>query len=227
MAAAHAPPHPPRARHGHVRFSAGAASTGRRHVLRPYRPPMCTARAPNGKRSSASWSAPAPRPTTSARISSKRRGLRHHDPARADHRRNPRRLGPRLGTAVSEEALARGITTELADLSVASVPSRFCPRAAAPDLCRNGQRDAELYQGLERAGFQYHFGEDGSGIHSLLSAPRRGLLHRDRRLADDHRAPHQSAKRVRAFGRPAQGPPLRRLASSPPTSSSSPRATAR
>jgi putative flavoprotein involved in K+ transport len=29
------------------------------------------------------------------------------------------------------------------------------------------RRDADLYSGLEQAGFQYTFGEDGSGIHSL------------------------------------------------------------
>ena len=71
------------------------------------------------------------------------------------------------GPLYSEEALARGITTELADLSVASVPFKVLPELQRPIYAEMGKRDAELYSGLEKAGFQYHFGEDGSGIHSL------------------------------------------------------------
>ncbi|HEU0258558.1 MAG TPA: NAD(P)/FAD-dependent oxidoreductase [Burkholderiales bacterium] len=71
------------------------------------------------------------------------------------------------GPLYSEEALARGITTELADLSVASVPFKVLPELQRPIYAEMGKRDAELYSGLEKAGFQYNFGEDGSGIHSL------------------------------------------------------------
>ncbi len=71
------------------------------------------------------------------------------------------------GPLYSEGALARGISTELADLSVASVPFRLLPFFQQPVYKQMRERDAELYAGLEKAGFQYDFGEDGSGIHSL------------------------------------------------------------
>ncbi len=71
------------------------------------------------------------------------------------------------GPLYSEEALARGISTELADLSVASVPFKVLPELQRPIYAEMHKRDAELYAGLESAGFQYNFGEDGSGIHSL------------------------------------------------------------
>jgi putative flavoprotein involved in K+ transport len=71
------------------------------------------------------------------------------------------------GPLYSEDALARGITTELADLTVASVPFKVLPELQRPIYAEMRKRDAELYAGLEKAGFQYNFGEDGSGIHSL------------------------------------------------------------
>ena len=67
----------------------------------------------------------------------------------------------------SEAALAAGITTELADLSVASVPMKLLPGFQKPLYEKMARRDAALYEGLARAGFQFDFGEDGSGIHSL------------------------------------------------------------
>jgi len=71
------------------------------------------------------------------------------------------------GPLYSEQALARGITTEIADLTVASLPFRLLPESQKPVYKAMRERDAELYAGLEKAGFQYNFGEDGSGIHTL------------------------------------------------------------
>jgi len=71
------------------------------------------------------------------------------------------------GPLYSEQALARGITTEIADLTVASVPFKVLPELQRPVYSEIRKRDADLYSGLETAGFQYTFGEDGSGIHSL------------------------------------------------------------
>jgi putative flavoprotein involved in K+ transport len=70
------------------------------------------------------------------------------------------------GRLYSEDALARGITTEIADLTVASVPFRLLPSFQRPVYDAIRQRDAALYEGLAKAGFQFDFGEDGSGIHS-------------------------------------------------------------
>jgi putative flavoprotein involved in K+ transport len=71
------------------------------------------------------------------------------------------------GPLYSEQALARGITTEIADLTVASLPFRLLPESQKPVYKAMRERDAELYAGLEKAGFLYTFGEDGSGIHTL------------------------------------------------------------
>ena len=70
------------------------------------------------------------------------------------------------GRLYSEEALERGISTEIADLTVASVPFRLLPSLQKPVYEAIRQRDAALYAGLDKVGFQYDFGEDGSGIHS-------------------------------------------------------------
>ena len=71
------------------------------------------------------------------------------------------------GPLYSEEAVARGISTQLADLTVASLPFRLLPEFQKPIYKAMRERDADLYAGLEKAGFLYTFGEDGSGIHSL------------------------------------------------------------
>ncbi|HWM42681.1 MAG TPA: NAD(P)/FAD-dependent oxidoreductase [Burkholderiales bacterium] len=71
------------------------------------------------------------------------------------------------GPLYSEQALARGITTEIADLTVASVPFKVLPELQRPVYKTMRERDAELYAGLEKAGFLHTFGEDGSGIHTL------------------------------------------------------------
>jgi putative flavoprotein involved in K+ transport len=72
----------------------------------------------------------------------------------------------------SEEALARGITTEKADFTVASLPYALQPAAAQPTTARIRQEDAEFYARLEKAGFKLTFGADESGIGPMYM--RRG-----------------------------------------------------
>ena len=71
------------------------------------------------------------------------------------------------GPLYSEQAVARGVSTAIADLTVASVPFKVLPELQRPVYSEIRKRDADLYAGLEKAGFQYTFGEDGSGIHAL------------------------------------------------------------
>jgi putative flavoprotein involved in K+ transport len=70
------------------------------------------------------------------------------------------------GPLYSEEALSRGITTDIADLTLASVPHRVAPRRNIEIYKEIRRRDAALYARLDKVGFLYNFGEDGSGIHT-------------------------------------------------------------
>src|SRR5439155_1059317 len=70
------------------------------------------------------------------------------------------------GKLYSQAALEAGITTEIADLTVASTPFKLLPAQMKPVYETIRKRDAQLYEGLEKAGFLFDFGEDGSGIHS-------------------------------------------------------------
>jgi len=70
------------------------------------------------------------------------------------------------GRLYSQAAVDSGIATEIADLTVASVPFKLLPSFQKPVYEAIRKRDAALYAGLEKAGFKYDFGEDGSGIHS-------------------------------------------------------------
>jgi len=70
------------------------------------------------------------------------------------------------GPLYSEQALANGVTTDIADLTVASLPHRVAPRRAAKVYEEIKHRDRDLYQRLDKVGFLYSFGEDGSGIHA-------------------------------------------------------------
>lgn len=72
----------------------------------------------------------------------------------------------------SEDALARGITTDIADLTMASIPYKVAPRRSVAIYETIRERDRDLYERLDKVGFQYHFGADGSGIHT--SYIRRG-----------------------------------------------------
>jgi putative flavoprotein involved in K+ transport len=71
------------------------------------------------------------------------------------------------GKLYSEAAVERGISTALADLTVASTPFRLLPSFQKPIYDAILKRDAALYDGLAKAGFQFDMGEDGSGIHSV------------------------------------------------------------
>ncbi len=64
----------------------------------------------------------------------------------------------------SEEAVASGITTEIADLTVASMPYAALPRAMQPVVEEIKRDDADFYDRLRKAGFQLTFGEDETGI---------------------------------------------------------------
>ncbi len=64
----------------------------------------------------------------------------------------------------SEEALASGITTDIADLTVASMPYGALPAASQPAVERIKREDADFYDRLRAAGFQLTFGEDETGI---------------------------------------------------------------
>lgn len=76
------------------------------------------------------------------------------------------------GPLYSEAALAKGITTDIADLILASVPYRIAPQRSVAIYEKIRERDRDLYERLDKVGFQYHFGHDGSGIHT--SYIRRG-----------------------------------------------------
>ena len=64
----------------------------------------------------------------------------------------------------SEEAVASGITTEIADLTTASMPYAALPTVAQPVMAQIRREDADFYARLEKAGFKLTFGEDNTGI---------------------------------------------------------------
>jgi putative flavoprotein involved in K+ transport len=72
----------------------------------------------------------------------------------------------------SEDALERGITTEVGDILAASLPHRLVPRRAVPLYEHIRAHDAEFYARLAKAGFMLDFGEDGTGISAKYA--RRG-----------------------------------------------------
>ena len=75
-------------------------------------------------------------------------------------------------TLWSEDALQRGITTEIGDILGASVPHRLVPERSVPVYDRIRAHDADFYAGLAKAGFMLDFGEDNSGISAKYA--RRG-----------------------------------------------------
>lgn len=70
----------------------------------------------------------------------------------------------------SEEAVARGITADKADLMFASVPFRLMPKFQAPLYAEMVSADEAFYRGLSAAGFLWDLGEDNSGL--LMKALR-------------------------------------------------------
>ena len=69
-----------------------------------------------------------------------------------------------LGPNYSEEALARGITTNKADMLSAAKPYRIMHEGHIRLSDRIRELDKDLYDGLERAGFRIDWGDDGSGL---------------------------------------------------------------
>jgi putative flavoprotein involved in K+ transport len=99
------------------------------------------------------------------------------------------------GRLYSEAALARGITTDLADLTVASVPHKAPAFAANSPLYETiAKRDAWLYDGLSRAGFLHDFGPDGSGIHTCYLRRGAGYYIETGASTHDHRRPHPARR---------------------------------
>jgi putative flavoprotein involved in K+ transport len=69
-----------------------------------------------------------------------------------------------LGPLYSEEALAKGITLEKADILSASTPYAMMAKQQKPMYDRIRKEDAEFYAGLKKAGFMLDFGDDDSGL---------------------------------------------------------------
>ena len=69
-----------------------------------------------------------------------------------------------LGALYSEEAVANGVTTHMADMIFASLPYKILPALQVPVYDQMKERDKDLYDRLEKAGFWLDFGEDGSGL---------------------------------------------------------------
>ena len=77
-----------------------------------------------------------------------------------------------LDVLYSEAALKAGITTDKADLIMASTPYKILPAQQIPVYEELKRRDADFYAQLEKVGFLLDFGDDGSGL--FLKALRRG-----------------------------------------------------
>ncbi len=77
-----------------------------------------------------------------------------------------------LGGLYSREAVANGVTTDMADLIFASLPYKILHTLQIPVYDEMAKRDADMYKGLEKAGFMLDFGEDGSGL--FMKYLRRG-----------------------------------------------------
>ncbi|HVY86948.1 MAG TPA: NAD(P)/FAD-dependent oxidoreductase [Caulobacterales bacterium] len=67
----------------------------------------------------------------------------------------------------SEDAVARGVTTERADLMVGSMPFRFREKVDRANCELVQREDAEFYERLRASGFLLHFGEDNTAIGGM------------------------------------------------------------
>ncbi len=76
------------------------------------------------------------------------------------------------GKLFSESALAAGITTERADLTLAAMPFKVMAQQQKPVYEAVARMDADFYDRLRKAGFRLDFGEDGTGLS--LKYMRRG-----------------------------------------------------
>ena len=79
--------------------------------------------------------------------------------ARAESLRANGNRGP-----YSEAAAQRGLSTDQADLMVASVPYALQPKMQKPITDKLQETDRAYYDRLRKAGFLLDFGEDGSGL---------------------------------------------------------------
>ncbi len=77
-----------------------------------------------------------------------------------------------LSALYSEEAVAAGVTTEMADMIFASLPHRILHEFQIPLYEQMKERDADFYVGLEKAGFKLDWGDDNSGL--FMKYLRRG-----------------------------------------------------
>ena len=77
-----------------------------------------------------------------------------------------------LGALYSEEAVANGITTDMADLIFASIPYKVLPAVQRPQCDETKKRDADFYERLKSAGFLLDFGADETGL--FMKYLRRG-----------------------------------------------------
>jgi putative flavoprotein involved in K+ transport len=77
-----------------------------------------------------------------------------------------------FGSLYSEEAVAKGIDVDTADMIFASVPFRLMPGLQKPLYAEMAKRDADLLKRLNHAGFQTDFGPDDSGL--MMKALRTG-----------------------------------------------------
>jgi putative flavoprotein involved in K+ transport len=71
-----------------------------------------------------------------------------------------------------EDALAKGITCDKADLIAASVPYGLLAEFQKPVYAEMKRRDAEFYDRLKKSGFMHDFGDDESGL--FMKYVRRG-----------------------------------------------------
>ena len=71
-----------------------------------------------------------------------------------------------------EDALARGITCDKADLIAASIPYRLLAEFQKPLYAEIRRRDADFYDRLQKSGFMLDFGDDDSGL--FMKYVRRG-----------------------------------------------------
>ena len=69
-----------------------------------------------------------------------------------------------LAPNYSEQAVAKGIDVDRADLIVASVPYKLKPLEHIPLYQEIARRDADFYARLEKVGFMHDWGDDGSGL---------------------------------------------------------------
>ena len=69
-----------------------------------------------------------------------------------------------LGALYSEDAVKNGVHTHMADMIFASLPYRILPALQVPVYAEMKERDKDLYDRLEKAGFMLDFGEDDSGL---------------------------------------------------------------